>query len=169
MIKNFLKSTIVCILVFESTLVFSQSIEVKGGFGNYEGFNIGLNHTFDEWRLEYGIGNDLNIYSQGYYSALHVAVGKSVFKRIMPTNNPVYVGLKAVVWNLENQSNVFSAISFSGELSHKLRLSRSLQLGIYGGIVWSRVFRYRHKGYQEVGFTRDWQPNFGLAMYKKLK
>ena len=169
MINTILKTAILYFLIFVSSSVFSQRLQVKTGFGNFEAFNIGLCHNFEKWRFEYGIGNDFNIYNQGYYSSLNFSIGKSILKKRKPGDDQLYFNFKSLVWNLENTDNIFSAVSLSTELLYTFKLGNLYHLGAYGGIAWSSVFRYKRKNYQNVGFPRDWQPNFGLTLYRNLK
>lgn len=148
---------------------FSQALEAKAGFGNFEGFNIGLCHTKGKYKFEYGLGTDFNIYKQGACNEIHASVGRSISGTGKILHRPAYLDFKALVWNIRNQSNVFSAVSLSGEGLYKFKIGNDYQVGIYGGIVWNSVFRYERRNYQDVGFVKDWQPNFGFTLYRKLK
>lgn len=149
--------------------VFSQNTQIKVGFGNYEGFNLGLCHNYKKWKLEYGLGNDLNIYQQGYCSSGHISAGMRIFNKYVSENQKVYAQFKTLVWNLENESNIFSVVSLSPELLYRYRINQKYQLGVYGGVVWSSVFRYKRKGFEEIGFPKEWQPGFGISLYYSLK
>ncbi|MBK7028016.1 MAG: hypothetical protein IPH45_01860 [Bacteroidales bacterium] len=147
----------------------SQKLEVKAGFGNYEGFNIGLNHNFNKYRLEYGLGSDLNVFGQGYSFSAHISGSKIILGGRTIAGNPVYLNLKAIAWNLSNKSNTFSAVSLSAEAFYKMKINELFSLGTFCGIAWSSVFRFERKNYQDVGFIKEWQPNFGFTLYRKLR
>jgi hypothetical protein len=162
------------LILFISILPFAfkiaaQNRQLKIGFGNYEGFNVGFRHTYEKWTLEYGLGNDFNIYGQGYFTSLHGVVGKQILKNSILDNHQLFANFRSSVWNIENKSNVFSAVSLSAELFYKFKVSRNYQLGVYGGIIWSSVFRYERKNFQDIGYPKEWQPNFGFSLYYILK
>lgn len=161
-------------LVFIITISFSikgisQNIELKAGFGNYEAFNIGLRHNYKNWSIEYGYGNDFNIYNQGFFNVVHFCAGMPILKKRISEKHKIFVQAKTFIWNVENRSNIFSAVSFSTELLYKTHLNKNYSLGVYGGLIWSSVFRYKRKNYQDIGFPEEWQPNFGLSLYYTLK
>lgn len=160
----------VCFLIFILTSnLCAQTKQLKSGYGNYEGFNIGFRHSYKKISLEYGIGTDFNMFRQGLYSDIYFSIGKRTLKRTFNNNVQLFTNLKTVVWHLENSSNSFSATAFSAESLLKISLNDQYQLGVHGGIIWSSVFRYRRKTYHEIGFPKEWQPNFGLSIYYTLR
>ncbi len=159
---------LVTILLFLFKLP-AQNRQLKIGLGNYEGFNIGLRHNYEKWHLEYGFGNDLNIYKQGYLTSFHALAGKRLLKNRLSDQQQLFTNFRSLVWNIENKSNIFSAVSLSAELLYKLKLTDKYQLGIYSGVLWSSVFRYERKNFQDIGYPKEWQPNFGFSLYYNLK
>lgn len=169
-IKTFLPLILTIILLIGNYKKgLSQNIDLKAGFGNYEAFNIGLRHTYKHWNIEYGYGNDLNVYNQGFFNVIHFGAGMPILKKQISDKHKLFVQVKTFIWNIENQSNIFSAVSISSEILYKRKLNKNYQLGIYSGIIWSSVFRYKRKNYQDIGFPKEWQPNFGLSLYYRLK
>lgn len=161
---------LICILfIFIQANLIAQSKQFKFGYGNYEGFHIGLRHSYDKLSVEYGFGTDFNMFQQGLYSNIHIALGKRTLKQ--PINNGIqlFTNLKTVVWHIDNSSNSFSAVALSAESQLKIAITEQFQLGVHGGVIWSSVFRYRRKTYREIGFPKEWQPNFGLCLYYTLK
>ncbi len=165
-----MRPLLICILIIVIPAnLLAQKKQFKLGYGNYEGFNIGLRHSLNKMSLEYGIGSDFNIFNQGTYWGLHIAAGKRTLKNKISKGVQLFTNIKSIVWNIENSSNSFSAVAFSAESLLKINLDEHYQLGVYGGVIWSSVFRYKRKTYQEIGFPKEWQPNFGLSIYYTLK
>ncbi len=146
-----------------------QSIQLKTGFGNYDAFNIGLKHNYNKWHMEYGVGSDFNIYDQGYYNAIHLSFGKQIIKSLESKNGKLNLNFKCFVWNLENQQNVFSAVTLGPELLYLFKKIKRCNFGLFGGLVWTSVFRYHRKTYTDVGFPKEFQANLGFQFYFSRK
>ncbi|NVO19860.1 MAG: hypothetical protein HXX13_09170 [Bacteroidetes bacterium] len=146
-----------------------QKLEVKAGFGNYEGFNLGLCNSFKKLRLEYGIGTDLNLYGQGFLIAAHASAGRILTLKKPSSIHSLSLNFKITAWKLSNKSNVFSALSPSVEFQYQRKISGHYRLGIFCGAAWTYIFQYERKTYEDVGYAREWLPNFGLTLYRKLK
>lgn len=140
----------------------------KLGVGNYEGLHLGQRHNFSRWSLEYGLGTDLNVFDQGLYAALHLAAGKAFLRRFHSEKTRSFLQFKTLVWNIENRSNIFSAVSLNPEILIERELSPRYRLAVHGGLVWSSVFRYHRKNFNDVGFPKEWQPGIGLSVYCRL-
>lgn len=134
------------------------------GFGNFEGLNIGFYHTIGKEHFFYGYGNDLNIYGQGYYNVIYFGAGRNILQRSVWTRKRISADLRISAWNIENKSNVFSAVSFIPELHYTLSLKTKFNIRFYAGYAYSSVFRYKRKGYYEVGWPDEWMPNFGINL-----
>jgi len=132
------------------------------GFGNYDGFFLGYGHSFKRFNLEYHLGNDFNIYDQGNLIDFNITLSKQVLKKTIKNNFTASVGLKNHVWQLENKSNLFRAIALNPEINIICRRNSKLGISLFAGPIWSTVFQYERKGYQNVGFPKEWQANFGL-------
>jgi hypothetical protein len=157
------------LLMLLAVEVYPQKLQVKAGFGNFEGFNIGMTHLFNRYLLEYGIGNDLNLYGQGYCNSMYIVFGRSIFPKRNHPARPLYFTIRSLLCNIENSSNVFTSVSFSPGLQKQIRLNPWYQAGIYAGFVWSGVIRYERKNYDDVGFIKVWYPNFGISIYRKIR
>lgn len=158
--------TAICLLV----LLMSSGISVagvrylQGGIGNFEGFNIGFYHSIGKEHICYGYGNDLNLYGQGFYNCIYFGAGRNILQKSAWAFHRLSADLRFNIWNLENKSNVFSAVSFIPELHYTLPLKSKYNLRFYAGYAYSSVFRYKRKGYYEVGWPDEWMPNFGLTL-----
>lgn len=161
--------SIFLILFLNQNYLHAAEKYLNGGFGNFEGINIGLHHQFGKKHLFYGYGNDLNLYGQGFYNCLYVGGGIKILQKYEWAKNKFSINLRTTIWNIENKSNIFSAISFFPELHYAIPLNEKFKLNIYGGYGYSSVFRYKRKGYFEVGWPDEWLPNFGVSLQYLLK
>lgn len=137
---------------------------LQAGFGNFEGFNAGLLHKKGDNRLFYGYGSDFNIYGQGFYHCIFLGAGRNILQKYPWTMKRFSVNMCFNVWNLENKSNVFSVVSIIPELHYTLPLKTKYKLQFYAGYAYSSVFRYKRKGFYEIGWPDEWMPNFGFAV-----
>jgi hypothetical protein len=144
------------------------SRSIVTGYGNFEGFNIGMRHHVKRNIYMYGYGNDLNMFGQGYYNCVFASIGRPLFKRHIHTPHMLSLHGRILVWNIENKSNIFSAVSFSPQLQYTRTINKHFSIAAYTGYVYSSVFRYRRKGYYEIGWPREWLPDFGISLHYKL-
>jgi len=149
--------------------LFYQKSEVKIGIGNYEAFNLGLRHNFEKLNFEYGIGTDFNVHKQGFYNVVHVGIEKEIFKKISLKNNQLLLNSRVFLWNIKNRSNIFTVFAPSIGLINQLKLSEKIKLGIHAGVLWNTVIRYERLTFQDVGYPKEWQANFGICLYYKIK
>lgn len=136
---------------------------IEAGFSNLEGFFI--NYHFGKKKIKFsaGPGWDMNLYNQGHQINLHGSCCKVLFHSKKNANKHVDARLKVIVWNLENKSNVFSAITFVPEINFALPLKKKHQLNLFCGYSYTSVFRYKRKSYDEIGWPIEWLPQFGAA------
>lgn len=144
--------------------LISQNKQLTFGFGNFEGFNTGFQKYTEKLNYGFGLGTDMNIYDQGYMFCAYGSVGKPLLKRWSWTNERLNFRFKTSIWNIENPSNVFSAVSLIPELHYDFLLLDRVQMSIYSGIGWSSVFRYRRKSFFEIGWPKEWLPQFGVQL-----
>jgi hypothetical protein len=163
------KAVILGFYIFCFSMSYAQKHQFKLGLGNYEGLNIGLRHSFSKFEIEYGLGTDFNVFKQGYNNNVHALIGKRLFKKSDQPKNYYFVQFKSVFWHLENPSNRFINLSLSPEFLFKRNLNTKIDIGVYGGFVWTTNLKYVRKTYQEIGFPREFQPGFGVQLFYKLK
>lgn len=132
------------------------------GFGNFEGFNAGVYIPYGKMHFYSGYGTDLNIYSQGFYHNIYLGAGHSVLQKWKPAAKKLSMDLRISVWNIENPSNIFSALSFIPEIHYLMPLGDEFKVEFYAGFAYSTVFRYKRKGYYNVGWPDEWMPNAGI-------
>jgi len=149
--------------------LFCQKSEVKLGIGNYEAFNCGLRHNFKKFNFEYGIGTDFNLNKQGYYNVVHIGIEKGILKKNSFKNNQLLLNSRAFLWNIKNRSNIFTVFAPSFGLTNELKLGEKIKLGLYAGVIWNTVVRYERLTFQDVGYPKEWQANFGICLYYKIK
>jgi hypothetical protein len=158
------KSSLLLYIAFIFTGLHSQSSHFTAGYGNFEAFNIGMRHEMKRVIWRYGYGNDLNLFGQGYYNCVYGSIGRPLLKEQLNTRNIISLHGRVLVWNIENKSNIFSAVSFSPQLQYQRKLRNNFSLDVYAGYVYSSVFRYKRKGYYEIGWPREWMPDFGVSV-----
>lgn len=143
--------------------------KIQIGVGNFEGLNIGAVHTYQKTQVFYGYGNDLNLFQQGFYNVLYLGGGRKLLQRKNWAKEKLSLNMKLAIWNIENPSNIFSAVSFIPELHYKVSVFEKHSLNFYSGYAYSSVFRYKRKGFYEVGWPDEWMPNFGISFQYTLK
>ena len=145
-----------------STYAWEKSIGL--GFGNFEAFNIHMRRQTEKKVMEYGYGNDLNMYGQGFYNCIFGSVGKQALKKRINGSYQLYLHFRVLVWNLENKSNIFSAVTLGPKVEISKSLNKWYSISVYGGYTYSSVFRYKRKNYYEVGWPKEWLPDFGVSL-----
>jgi hypothetical protein len=154
---------ILCIVMLPASLV-CQSNYISSGYGNFEGFNIGMRHETKKAIFRYGIGTDFNVFGQGTYNCVFGSIGRPLLKEQLHTSNILSLHGKILLWNIENPSNIFSAAAFSPQLQFTRKMDKRFYVSVYAGYVYSSVFRYKRKSYDEIGWPREWLPDFGFSV-----
>lgn len=149
--------------------IFCQEREIMVGVGNYEAFNCGLRHHFKKFNFEYGLGTDFNIHQQGNYNVILLGLGKKICNKSNFKSHQLLVNCKNFVWRIKNRSNLFTAYAPSIGLSDEIKLKEKLSLSIYAGIIWNTVIKYERRTFQDVGYPKEWNANFGLSLYYRFK
>lgn len=142
--------------------LFSNPIDC--GFSNLEGFFINYNFGKKKVKLSGGMGWDLNLYNQGHQINIHGSCSRNLLKSKVLKDKSLDICMKLVVWNLENKSNVFSALSLVPEIHFIRPLTKKIQLDLFCGYSYTSVFRYKRKSYYEIGWPYEWLPQFGTAL-----
>lgn len=156
---------ITCTILFNViTPSYAWEKSLRLGFGNFEAFHAAMRYQSAKRSFEYGYGNDFNIYGQGFYNCIFGSVGKPVLQKWIRTPYQLNLHFRVLVWNLENKSNIFSAVSFTPKIELSRSLGKRYAISAYAGYSYSSVFRYKRKGYFEIGWPKEWLPDFGLSL-----
>lgn len=154
--------TLLLLIVFTLPIGLISS-PIEGGFSNIEGFFINYNLGKKKIKFSGGVGWDMNIYNQGHLINLHGSCFKPLFHSRKNTEKHLDLRMKIVVWNLENKSNVFSAVTLVPEFNFVFPLKKKYLLNLFCGYSYTSVFRYKRKSYYEIGWPFEWLPQFGVA------
>lgn len=156
---------IICILLFSTaTSSYAWEKSLKLGFGNFQAFNAAMHYRSAKLSLEYGYGNDLNIYGQGFYNCAFGSIGRPMLQKWVKGPYRLNLHFRVLVWNLENKSNIFSAVAFTPKIELFRKLGTRYAISVYGGYSYSSVFRYKRKSYFEIGWPKEWLPDFGISI-----
>jgi hypothetical protein len=147
----------------------AQKLMIKAGYGNYNAFNAGMSLNTSGYTFETGAGTDFNITGQGNYSEIHFIVGKRVGKKQIHSNSALYFYGKGIAWKLESSDHKLSAASLASGLMLRTKLSSKFQIGFDAGIIWNYMLQYKLKNYDNAGYIREWQPDFGITLYRQLR
>ncbi len=155
---------LICLVVcvFLSAFVAdAQRLSIQAGYSNFEAFNIGVRHQSKKLLIRYGYGNDFNVFGQGYYNCIFGSLGRHLYKA---DKNAISLHGKVLVWNIENKSNIFSAVALAPQVEFSRKINDHFTASVCAGYVYSSVFRYKRKSFYEIGWPREWLPEFGMAL-----
>ena len=138
------------------------------GIGNYEYFHAGAQFILKNknyFEVAGGI-KPWNVTDQKYRMGF-VSYGFPFLKK-KDTKLKYFLQLKALLWNLDNDSYRFTMLGTAAEIKGEFPLGSTWSLFANAGIMYNNLLKYDRKSFEEVGFPKDFQPSFSLQLCYRL-
>ena len=159
--------SITFLLAATSGLAQSPSkFDFFGGYGYYEGYNIGSGYYFDQrfHSMSLSIGYDRLKQNNQESFSLTLGYDFAIFRE--RTNNSEnfkwHVSNRAVLWQLEDDFYLWRAVSLIPSISRRFNVYKSIDMSIDAGPSFNIVLYNKRKTFKEVGWPYHVMPNFRI-------
>jgi len=159
------------LIIFISLAALAQShsrFDFFGGFGLYEGYNIGsecyFNQRFHSISLSAGY-NKICRYKQESY-ALTLGYNFAILRerRNGSENFKWNVSNRVVFWQLEDDYYLWRAVSLIPSISRRFNICKNIDLSVDAGPSFNIVLYNKRKTFQEVGWPYHVMPNTRILL-----
>ncbi|MBI1307207.1 MAG: hypothetical protein GC181_11445 [Bacteroidetes bacterium] len=138
------------------------------GYGYYEGFFVGVQSNLTKHSLLYfstGLNTDPKFRSKSIAITLGMEMSIRRKEKILSIRkHPIALRLNTITWSRRDVNYQWYVQTISPQLVMKLSENGSLKkVKVFAGAAYNSVLWYKRKGFTNVGWPKEWQPDFGFV------